>query len=46
MDDGYNAAITSPLVWEIDLLGRISPGSLTWTASICTYGVLEPCLAW
>ena len=31
MDDGYNAAITSPLVWEIDLLGRISPGILTAT---------------
>ena len=29
MDDGYNAANTSPLVWEINLLGRISPGRLT-----------------
>ncbi len=28
-DDGYNAPNTSPLVWEIDVLGRISPGRLT-----------------
>lgn len=30
-DDGYNAANTSPLVWEIDVLGQLSPGSLTAT---------------
>jgi hypothetical protein len=29
IDDGLSAPFVSPLVWEIDMLGQISPGNLT-----------------
>lgn len=28
VDDGYDAPIVSPLVWEIDVLGQLNPGTL------------------
>jgi len=31
MDDGFDAPYVSPLVWEIDVLGQLNPGTLTAT---------------